>query len=65
MMENTLHSEAFSILDFCKAYGISRALFYNLQKVDKAPKTFNIGRRVLISKAAAQEWLAQMEQGAA
>jgi predicted DNA-binding transcriptional regulator AlpA len=64
-MENLAPGEAFSIADFCKSYGISRALFYNLQRDGKAPRTFNIGRRVLISKSAAQEWLALMEQGAA
>ena len=63
-MENTAPGEAFSIATFCKSYGISRALFYNLQKDGKAPRTFHIGRRVLISKSAAQEWLGLMENGA-
>ena len=64
-MENVTPGEALRIATFCKAYGISRALFFNLKKVGKAPKTFNIGRRVLISKSAAQEWLGLMEKGAA
>ena len=57
--------EAFSIAAFCKIYGISRALFYKLQKDGKAPRTFNLGRRVLISKAAAHDWLAEMDGTAA
>lgn len=63
-MENTLTGEAFSIATFCKTYGISRALFYKLQSQGKAPRTFNLGRRVLISREAAQEWLRVMEGAA-
>jgi predicted DNA-binding transcriptional regulator AlpA len=57
--------EVFSIATFCKAYGISRALFYKLQSQGRAPRTFNVGRRVLISKDAAQAWLSEMEGTAA
>lgn len=53
--------ESFGIATFCKAHGISRALFYKLQAQGRAPRTFNLGRRVLISKKAAQEWLEKME----
>jgi len=60
-MENTEPGEAFSIATFCKAHGISRALFYRLQAQGKAPRTFNLGRRVLISKDAARDWLRAME----
>jgi len=64
-MQNNQSSEVFSINTFCKAYGISRALFYKLQIDGKAPKTFNLGRRVLISREAAQAWLSRMEGTAA
>ena len=63
-MEYTEPGEAFSIAIFCKHYGISRALFYKLQSQGKAPRTFNLGRRVLISKEAAQEWLRAMDGAA-
>lgn len=64
-METTNPGEAFSIATFCKSFGISRALFYKLQKDGKAPRTFNLGRRVLISREAARAWLSQMEGTAA
>ncbi len=64
-MENTNPGEAFSVAVFCKNYGISRALFYKLRGEGKAPHTFNIGRRVLISREAARAWLSRMEGNAA
>ena len=64
-MQNIDRGEVFSIASLCKSYGISRALFYKLQRDGKAPRTFNLGRRVLISRDAAQAWLAKMEGTAA
>jgi len=64
-MQNSEVSETFSINSFCEAYGISRALFYKLQNEGRAPKTFNLGRRVMISKDAARAWLSRMEGTAA
>ena len=60
-MEYGDSGEAFSIATFCRQYEISRALFYKLQSQGKAPRTFNLGRRVLISREAAREWLRSME----
>jgi len=64
-MEKSNPGEAFSIPTFCKLYGISRALFYKLKKNGNGPQTFHVGRRVLISRQAAKEWLAEMEGRAA
>jgi len=64
-MEHIDPGEAFSIATFCKSYGISRALFYKLQRDGRAPRTFNLGRRVLISREAARAWLSRMEGTAA
>jgi excisionase family DNA binding protein len=61
MQDHNAPGEAFGIATFCKTYGISRALFYKLQKDGKAPHTFNLGRRILISREAAQAWLSKME----
>lgn len=60
-MENTTPGETYSIATFCQFYGISRALFYKLRSEGKAPHTFNVGRRVLISRDAATVWLKKME----
>lgn len=54
-------TRAFTINDFCKAYSISRSLFYKLQHQGKAPQTFKLGKRVLISSDAAEQWQKSME----
>ena len=53
---------AVSITDFCKAHGISRAHFYNLRKIGKAPKTLVVGRRRLVADEAAVAWRRAMEE---
>jgi predicted DNA-binding transcriptional regulator AlpA len=53
---------AYSIAEFCKAHGISRAHFYNLKKRGLAPKTLFAGRRRLVSDEAAAEWRRSMER---
>jgi predicted DNA-binding transcriptional regulator AlpA len=45
-----------SILQWCEARGISRGMFYILDRQGKAPRTFNIGRLRRISDAADLEW---------
>jgi phage terminase small subunit len=54
-------SLAFSVEDFCKAHGISRAMYYVLKKQGKAPRSFRVGNKPLISTEAAAEWRRQME----
>jgi predicted DNA-binding transcriptional regulator AlpA len=53
---------AFSIPEFCRRHGISRAHFYNLFKSGHAPALMRVGRRTLISAEAAAEWRRRMEQ---
>ena len=52
---------AFSIPEFCRRHGISRAHFYNLWKSGDAPTVMRVGRRTLISTEAATEWRRRME----
>lgn len=47
---------ALSVMQFCGAYNFSKAFFYKLLKQGKGPKTFKVGRRTLISVAAAEQW---------
>lgn len=54
-------TKAYTINDFCKAYSISRSLFYKLKDQGKAPKTFALGKRILISREAAQSWQENLE----
>jgi excisionase family DNA binding protein len=48
---------AFTIEEFCKAYGISRAFYYKLLKAGEGPRIAKIGSKTLISDEAATEWL--------
>ena len=53
---------AFSIPEFCRRHGISRAHFYNLSKNGDAPVVMRVGRRTLISAEAAAVWRRRMEE---
>jgi len=53
---------AFSIPEFCRRHGISRAHFYNLSKSGHGPAVMRVGRRTLISAEAAAQWRRRMEQ---
>ena len=53
---------AFSIPEFCRRHGISRAHFYNLSKSGHGPALMRVGRRTLISAEAAAEWRRRMER---
>jgi predicted DNA-binding transcriptional regulator AlpA len=56
--------EAYSVVEFAQAYGLSRATVYNLWKDGIGPRPMRVGRRTLISKQAAAEWVRRMEQAA-
>ena len=53
---------AFSISEFCRRHGISRAHFYNLSKSGDAPAVMRVGRRTLVSAEAAAAWRRRMEE---
>jgi predicted DNA-binding transcriptional regulator AlpA len=57
--------DAFSVDEFCKRNRISRATFYNLQKVGQAPRVMKVGSRTLISVEAAEQWRRELERVAA
>lgn len=49
-------NRCFTIREFCEAHRISRALFYKLAGENRAPKSFHVGHRRLISEESASEW---------
>ena len=53
--------EAYSVVEFAQAYGLSRATIYNLWKDGSGPRLMRVGRRTLISKQSAAEWARRME----
>jgi predicted DNA-binding transcriptional regulator AlpA len=52
---------AYSVLEFCKAHGISRAHLYNLLKRGEGPTVMKVGKRTLVSDEAAAAWRRHME----
>ena len=57
--------EVYSVAEFCHAYGVSRSMFYKLQKAGTGPRLCKVGRKTLVSARSASEWLASIEQGKA
>jgi hypothetical protein len=54
-------TEAYSIGEFCRAHGVSRAFVYALLKRGEGPTVMKAGRRTLVSVEAAAEWRRRME----
>jgi predicted DNA-binding transcriptional regulator AlpA len=52
---------ALSIDEFCAAHGISRSMFYKLEKQGLAPRVMYVGSRRLISDEAGADWRRLME----
>ena len=57
--------QAFSIPEFCGAFGVSRGTVYNMWRDGTGPKSFKVRGRTLISITAAEAWRARLEQEAA
>ncbi len=51
---------AYSIPEFCRAHGFSRASYYNLP-AEQRPREIRVGSRVLITVEAAADWRRRME----
>jgi hypothetical protein len=56
---------SFSIEDWCKHRGLSRAMFYELDQLGKAPRTYYVGTRRFISFESDAAWLRDREAEAA
>ncbi len=55
-----MEQQAFTIPQFLNAYPISRAALYKAWKHNRGPRRAVVGRRVLIPRHAAEEWLASL-----
>jgi predicted DNA-binding transcriptional regulator AlpA len=51
-----MEREAYTIEEFCRSHGFSRAHYFNMQKDGFGPRIMRLGSRVLISKEAAADW---------
>ena len=56
--------KAHDVNTFCKTFGISRSMFYKLQRQNKGPRILKIGKRTLITTEAIEDWQRQMENPA-
>lgn len=54
-------TQAQSVNEFCKTNGISRSLFYKLQRQGNGPQIMKVGRRTLITPEAANLWRQRMQ----
>jgi predicted DNA-binding transcriptional regulator AlpA len=48
--------KAQSITQFCASHGISRSMFYKIEKLGQAPRMMRVGTRRLVSDEAALDW---------
>ena len=55
---------AYTVPDFCKAVNIGVRTFYSLLERGEAPPITKIGRRTLIRREAAEQWLRDQEKAA-
>jgi hypothetical protein len=55
------HRRSFTVDEWCDARRISRGMFYKLRDRGLAPKTHNVGTKVLISDDADAAWLRDRE----
>ncbi|WP_221065048.1 helix-turn-helix transcriptional regulator [Methylomagnum ishizawai] len=55
------HPLVYSIPEFCKAHGFSRAMLYKLWAEGKGPRVMKIGKRTLISAESAAAWRHSLE----
>jgi hypothetical protein len=52
---------AFTVAEFCDAYRLSKAQYYELKKDKKGPVEAHVRGRVIISLAAAEKWLEERQ----
>ena len=51
---------SYTIPQFCAAYHISRVHYYTLKASGKTPQEMRLGRRVIITRRAAEAWEERM-----
>jgi hypothetical protein len=60
-----IERRAYSLREFGEAFRLSHSNLKRMLDAGTGPRTFHVGRRVLISVEAANEWLAKQEQHSA
>jgi hypothetical protein len=57
----TICKQAMTFRQFCESYSISLSYLYELLAAGRGPDTITLGRKRLISSAAAAAWLVALE----
>jgi predicted DNA-binding transcriptional regulator AlpA len=57
--------DAHDVLEFCVRHGISRAMFYKLEKLGQGPRIMKVGSLTRITKEAAADWRREREAASA
>jgi Helix-turn-helix domain len=52
---------AYTVSEFCEAFRLSRATFYNLRQRGEGPRLLRAGRKILVSTDAAADWIRRGE----
>lgn len=60
-----MEKQAFTISEFCRAYGVSRGRLHELEQAGLAPQIYRIASKPYVSVSAAEEWQRRMETGVA
>jgi hypothetical protein len=55
-----MEAASYTIPQWCAAYHISRGHYYALKERGLAPRELRLGRRVIITRRAADEWELRM-----
>jgi hypothetical protein len=58
--ERSSDAEAFTIDEFCSAYRVGRTTLYELWRDNRGPPTARFGRKIVIPRRSAEEWLRSM-----
>ncbi len=57
--------KTYTVKQFTQAYNLSRSTVYRMWRDGRGPRVLRVGRKVLISVEAAEEWVRAMEAEAA
>jgi hypothetical protein len=56
-MSHRVQPSAYTLVEFCKAFRVSRGHFYNLLRRIEGPRVLRLGRRVVISAGATAKFV--------
>ena len=56
-----MQTETFDIPAFCETYRVGRSTLYKLWQDGTGPAVMRVGRKVLISREASDEWRKRLE----